>query len=366
MEPRDLSSFAAYSPGTDREAAIREAGFDPDDVLSLDRNQNPFGPSPGAVAAVREHAGAVHSYPKAVHADLTSALADRWDVDDEQVWLTHSGTGALDYLARAFLDPGQRVLHSRPGFSYTSTSARYHGGEADIYELSKDEDFAQTPGTVLDAYDGHRIVYVTTPHNPTGTEMALEDVRAVAERTDEETLVVVDEAYGEFTDTPSAVRLVEEREDVAVVRTFSKAYGLAGMRVGYAVTPAAWADAYARVNTPFAVSTLACQAGLAALDDESHLERTVETVEWARQYLRAELDARTWPSGGNFVLADVGDATVVTGACRERGVVIRDCSGHGLPECVRVSCGTRAETRAAVETMNDVLDERTVRGTSGK
>jgi len=355
MEPRDLSSFAAYRPGTDREAAIREAGYDPEDVLSLDLNQNPFGPSPDAVAAVRERAEAVHSYPKAVHADLTSAIADRWDVDDEQIWLTHSGTGALDYLARAFLDPGQRVLHSQPGFGYTPTSARYHGGEADTYELSKAEDFAQTPETVLDAYDGHRIVYVTTPHNPTGTEMALDDVRAVAEWTDEETLLVVDEAYGEFTDAPSAVRLVEERDDVAVVRTFSKAHGLAGMRLGYAVTPAAWADAYARVNTPFAVSTLACRAGIAALDDERHLERTVETVEWARAHLSEHLDARTWPSGGNFVLAEVGDATAVTQACREHGVVIRDCSGHGLPECVRVSCGTREETRHAVETVNDVL-----------
>jgi histidinol-phosphate aminotransferase len=355
MEPRDLSSLAAYSPGADREAAIRAAGHDPADVLSLDLNQNPFGPSPAAVTAVREHAGTVHTYPKAVHGELRNAVADRWGVDDEQVWLTHSGTGALDYLARAFLDPGQRVLHSRPGFGYTATSARYHGGGADTYELSKGGDFAQTPETVLDACDGHRIVYVTTPHNPTGSEMAPDDLRAVADRTDEGTLLVVDEAYGEFTDAPSAVGLVDERDDVAVVRTFSKAYGLAGLRVGYAVTPAAWADACARVNTPFAVSTLACRAGLAALGDDEHLERTVETARWAREYLRAELNARTWPSGGNFVLADVGDATAVTEACRERGVVVRDCSSHGLPGCVRISCGTRDGTRRAVETLNDTL-----------
>jgi len=348
MEPRDLSSLAVYDV---------PAGEDDDraDCLSLDLNQNPFGPNPEAVAAVREHAETVHEYPKAVHADLTGAVADRWNVTDEQVWLTRSGTGALDSLARAFLDPGQRVLHSEPGFAYTATSARYHGGQADTYELSKAEDFAQTPETALDAYDGHRIVYVTTPHNPTGAEMALDDVRATADRTDDETLLVVDEAYGEFTDAPSAVELVEDRDDVAVVRTFSKAYGLAGLRLGYAITPEAWADAYAQVNTPFAVTTLACRAGLAALDDESHLERTVETVRWARTHLREELDARTWPSGGNFVLADVGDAGAVTQVCRERGVAVRDCTGHGLPGCVRISCGTREETREAVETINQVL-----------
>jgi histidinol-phosphate aminotransferase len=347
MQPRNLSDHAVYGvPRGDDES---------DDVLSLDLNQNPFGASPAAVAAVREHAGAVHEYPKAVHADLTCAIADRWGVDDDQVWLTHSGTGALDYLARAFLDPGDRVLHSRPGFSYTPTSARYHSGEPDTYELSKAGNFAQTPETVLDAYDGHRIVYVTTPHNPTGSKMALADLRAIAGRTDEETLVVCDEAYGQFTDAPSAVELLDERDDVAVVRTFSKAYGLAGLRIGYAVTPREWADAFARVNTPFSVTTLACRAGLAALDDDDHLERTVETVQWAREYPRDNLDARTWESGGNFVLAGVGDATAVTEACLERGVAVRDCSGHGLSGCVRVSCGTRGATKQAVETVNAVL-----------
>jgi len=348
MEPRDLSSFAVYDVPSGEDG-------DRTDCLSLDLNQNPFGPSAEAVAAVREHAEGVHEYPKAVHADLTSAIADRWDVADEQVWLTRSGTGALDYLVRAFLDPGDRVLHSRPGFSYTSTSARYHSGEPDTYELSKADDFAQTSETVLDSYDGHRVVFVTTPHNPTGSELSLDGVRAVADRTDEETLVVVDEAYGEFTDAPSAVELVQQRDDVAVVRTFSKAYGLAGLRLGYAITPEAWADAYARVNTPFAVTTLACRAGIAALGDESHLERTVDTVRWSREYLRREVAAKTWPSGGNFVLADVGDAAAVTEVCRQRGVAIRDCTGHGLPGCVRLSCGTREETRAAVETINEVL-----------
>jgi histidinol-phosphate aminotransferase len=349
MEPRDLSSFAVYDAPSGEESGRA-------DCLSLDLNQNPFGPSPAAVEAVRDHAATVHEYPKAVHTDLTSALADRWDVADEQVWLTRSGTGALDALARAFVDPDQRVLHSEPGFAYTATSARYHGGDADTYELSKADDFAQTPETVLDAYEGHRVVFVTTPHNPTGAEMAIEDLRTLAQRTAEETLLVVDEAYGEFTDAPSAVELVEARDDVAVVRTLSKAYGLAGLRLGYAVTPAEWADAFARVNTPFAVTTLACRAGMAALGDDSHLERTVDTVRWARAYLREELDARTWPSGGNFVLVEVGDAGAVTDACRGRDVAVRDCSGHGLPGCVRISCGTREETRDAVEVLNDVLD----------
>jgi histidinol-phosphate aminotransferase len=181
------------------------------------------------------------------------------------------------------------------------------------------------------------------------------EVRTVAEGTGEETLVLVDEAYGEFTDSPSARELLDEREDVAILRTFSKAYGLAGMRLGYGLVPMEWADTYDRVNTPFAVGTLACHAGLAALEDEAHVEQTVETVQWARGYMHDHLDARTWESGGNFVLAEIGDAEAVAGASQEAGVIIRDCSSFGLSDCVRITCGTRETTRTAVETVNGVL-----------
>ncbi|WP_436924672.1 histidinol-phosphate transaminase [Halosimplex amylolyticum] len=357
MEPRDLSAHAVYRAGRGIEEVARELGLDPDDLVKLSSNENPFGASPKAVDAVREHADRVASYPKTSHTDLTAKIAERHGVDDEQIWLTPSGDTALDYLARAFIDPGQRVLVPKPGFAYYPMSARYHHGEVDEYRLEKDDDFAQTPETVLDAYDGHRIVYVTSPHNPTGSEMALDDVRTVAEETDDQTLVVYDEAYIHFSDSPSAVDLVEERDDVAVVRTFSKAYGLAGMRLGYAVTPETWADAYARVNTPFSVTELTCRAGLAALDDDEHVEKTVETAKWAREYMHENLDAETWESGGNFVLVEVGDASAVADAAQRRGVIVRDCSSFGLPECIRITCGTREQTRRAVETVNEVVAE---------
>jgi histidinol-phosphate aminotransferase len=210
---------------------------------------------------------------------------------------------------------------------------------------------------VLDAYDGERIVYLTTPHNPTGAEFSRESIVELATSVDDHTLLVVDEAYGEYTTAPSSVDLLDDHDNVAVVRTFSKAYGLAGLRVGYAVVPASWADAYARVNTPFAASEIGCRAALAALDDDDHLERSVETARWARAYLRDELVAPTWESGGNFVLAAVGDAERVADATQRRGVIVRDCSSFGLPECVRITCGTREETRRAVETINEVLAE---------
>jgi histidinol-phosphate aminotransferase len=378
MRPRDLSDHEPYVAGRGDEEVARELGVDPEELVTLASNENQLGPSPAAVEAIHTAAAEANRYPKSSHVDLRNALADRWDVAAEQVWLANGGDGALDYLARATLDPGDTVLVPEPGFAYYGMSARFHHGAVESYPLRREDDFAMTAEGVLSAYDGERVVYLTSPHSPTGSEIAIEDVERIASETAEETLVVVDEAYGEFSEAQSARALLASRDDVAVLRTFSKAYGLAGVRLGYALTPAEWADAYSRVNTPFAASELACRAGLAALGDDAHLTESVETVRWAREYLRSELAVPTWPSGGNFVLADVSGvaadltpeeaaaddstpAAIVTDRLQERGVLVRDCTSFGLPACVRITCGTEAETRQAVETFNDLLD----RGTTG-
>lgn len=355
MQPRDLSAHVEYRAGRGIEEVARELGVNPDELTKLASNENPFGPSPKAREAIQRAAASASSYPKASHTDLTEKLADKWNVDPVQVWLANGGDGALDYLSRAMLAPGQEVLVPTPGFAYYGMSARFHHGCPNEYELSKADEFALTASTVLDSYDGERIVYLTSPHNPTGGRFALDDVATIAEETVEETLVVVDEAYGEYADGDSAATLLDERDDVAVLRTFSKAYGLAGVRLGYALVPDAWADAYARVSTPFAASELACRAGIAALDDTEHVRKSVETAVESRQYMREHIDAPTWESHGNFVLAEVGDATAVADELQRRGIIVRDCTSFGLPECVRITCGTDEETRRAVSELNEVL-----------
>jgi histidinol-phosphate aminotransferase len=330
--------------------------MDPDELVKLSSNENPLGPSPEVSAAISEAAEDVHSYPKASHTDLIAALAEEWGVADEQVWLANGGDGALDYLARAMLEPGDSVLVPDPGFAYYPMSARYCHGLVNEYSLSRETDFKATPDLVLDHYDGERIVYLTSPHNPTGATLSLDEIEAIATGTDDETLVLVDEAYGEFSDRESAIGLVEAREDVAILRTFSKAYGLAGIRLGYAIVPEEWADAYARISTPFAVSEVACRAGLAALSDREHVEESVDLVRWAREYYDEHIDAPTWPSEGNFVMVEVGDASAVAEATQKRGIIVRDCSSFGLPECIRISCGTRPDVKRAVEVLNEVIE----------
>jgi histidinol-phosphate aminotransferase len=355
MHPRDLSDHTVYRAGWGVEEVARERGLDPDDLVKLSSNENVLGPSPKATETIREYADRVHVYPKSSHADLIERLAADWDLTPEQVWLANGGDGALDCLARALLEPGDRILVPDPGFAYYAMSARYHHGEVAEYRLRKGEDFVQTSGGVLASYDGERIVYVTSPHNPTGTEMPLSEVETLADATDEETLVLVDEAYGEFSDTDSAVSLVRERDDVAVLRTFSKAYGLAGMRLGYALVPGDWADAYASIHTPFDTGELTCRAGLAALGDDDHLDASVEMAREAREYIYEHLNAPTFESQGNFVLADVGDGQAVADAAMDRGIIVRDCSSFGLPECVRITCGTPEQMERAVGVLNEVL-----------
>lgn len=365
MQPRDLSAHTEYRAGRGVEEVARELGRDPDSFVKLASNENPFGPAPAAVNVIRDVATAVNRYPTASHTDLTEAIAAELDVTPAQIWLGNGGDAALDYLARAFLDPGERVLVPDPGFAYYAMSARYHHGQVDTYPLEKADDFRFTAETVLDAYDGERIVYLTSPHNPTGGTITPAGVRTIARETDAHTLVVVDEAYGEYATTESVVPVVADRDDIAVLRTFSKAYGLAGLRLGYAVTPRTWADAYARVNTPFSASEIACRAGRAALDDDTHVQRSVETARWSRSYIGSELSARTFESEANFVLVDVsavgadGDqsaASAVTQAALERGLIVRDCTSFGLPGCIRVTCGTREETKRAVTVLEEVID----------
>ena len=358
MQPRDLSATSPYVPGRGIEEVARDLGLDPADLIKLSSNENPHGSSPKAVEAVHQQADdGLHVYPKASHTDLTEKLADKWNVASEQIWVTPGADGAIDYLSRAMLDPGDSVLVPEPGFSYYSMSTRHHHGEITTYGLSKADEFAQTADLVLEAYDGERIVHLTSPHNPTGSEWARAEITRLLEAVDDHTLVVVDEAYGEYSERPSSIDLLSEYDNVAVLRTFSKAYGLAGLRIGYAAVPEAWADAYARVNTPFAANELACRAALAALDDDDHVDQSVETAAWAREYIYENLDAPTFESAGNFVLADVGDASHVAERSQEEGVIIRNCSSFGLPGCVRISCGTRQQTKTAVETLNGILAE---------
>lgn len=356
MPLRDLSAHPEYVPGRGATAVAAERGLDPDTVLVLSSNENALGPSPSAIAAVERAAAHIHRYPKSSHQELTELLAESWAVTPEQIWLANGGDGALDYLSRALLDPGDRVLVPDPGFAYYEMSARFHHGEASTYPVKKSNDFSITAESVLACFDTERIIYLTSPHNPTGSIISVGDIEQIAEETPDDTVVIVDEAYGAYASVESAVSLVKQRSDVAVLQSFSKIYGLAGIRLGYAVVPEQWKHGYSRVNTPFAVSELACRAGIAALDDSTHAQQSVEMANRGRQMLRDNIRAKSWPSEGNFVLIDVGDAKHVTEALFDQGIIVRDCTSFGLDSCIRVTVAPEDALARAIAAINSILD----------
>jgi histidinol-phosphate aminotransferase len=354
---RDLSALEEYVPGRGVEEVAREHGLDPDDLAKLASNENPLGPPPSAREAVRDAAPEVNVYPTALHDDVRREVADALDAPAENVVLGPGADGVFDTVGRAVLEDGDGVLTPSPGFSYYGMSARNLGGYESSYALRTDDGgFAYDAERVVDAYDGEKVVYITAPNNPTGTDTDLETIERVADGVDG--LVFVDEAYWEFSDRETAVPLALERDDVAVARTFSKAYGIAGLRVGYGVLPDELASAYRKVVTPFCVGSVSLRAARAALGDDDHLRETVELARWGREYMAENLDAPTYASAANFALVDIspGDASEVAGELERRGVIVRDTTSFGLPDCIRVSVGTREETRRAVREINDVYD----------
>ena len=352
---RDLSELDEYVPGRGVDEVAREHGLDPDELAKLASNENPLGPPPAAEDAICDAASEVNVYPTALHDDVRNKVADSLDAPAQNVVLGPGADGVFDTVGRAVLEDGDGVLTPEPGFSYYGMSARNLGGYESSYPLRTDDGgFGYDAEGIVDAYEGEKVVYITAPNNPTGTDTTLETIERVADGV--EGLVFVDEAYWEFSDRQTAVPLAVEREDVAVARTFSKAYGLAGLRVGYGVLPDELASAYRKVVTPFCVGSVSLRAARAALDDDDHIEETVELSRWGRDYMAESLDAPTYESAANFVLVDVSpmDASDVADELERRGVIVRDTTSFGLSECIRVSVGTRDETKRAVREINEV------------
>ncbi|MDY6775177.1 MAG: histidinol-phosphate transaminase [Halobacteria archaeon] len=353
---KELSGFDEYVPGKGIDEVAFEHGLSPDEMAKLASNENPLGPPDAAVERIRRNVDGANIYPTALNETLRQKVAEYIGVPEGNVVLGAGADGVFDTVGRAVIEDGDSVLTPSPGFSYYGMSARYLGGNESSFSLSKEDGFEMTPEAVLDAYSGEKIIYLTTPNNPTGTSLTKDGITEIADEVDG--LVFVDEAYGEFSDQPSFAPEAVERDDVAVARTFSKAFGLAGLRVGYGVVPDWLAAAYRKVTTPFSVGTLSLHGAIGALEDDGHLEDTVDLVEWGRGYLSSEIELPTFESEANFVLVDVEpsgmSASEVAEELEKRGIIVRDTTSFGLPGCIRVSVGTDDETRRAVREINAV------------
>ena len=341
-----------YDPGHDLPGLRKRFGAA---IAELGSNENPLGPGPRALEAMREALQESFRYPDPRGASLKAALADRLGVGAERIALGNGSHELLMLLAQCFADPAHSVVFSQFGFAVFPIATAAAGAQP-LCVPALPGDHPHAPyghdlAAMADAVRADtRIVYLANPNNPTGTwfdDAALADFLG---RVPKNVLVVVDEAYHEYVDAPglgTALRFAGEYPNLIVTRTFSKAYGLAGLRVGYLVAHASVIAVLERLRESFNVNAIALAGAEAALRDREHLARSRDCNNAEREWLRGELTARGYrclPSQTNFLMLDLArEASALENHLFERGVIVRPMGGYGLPQTVRISVGSRGE-----------------------
>lgn len=345
-------ALRAYDPGHDLPALRKRFGAA---LAELGSNENPLGPSPRARAAIQSALAEIFRYPDPLGMALKVALARHHGVDCAQITLGNGSHELLMLMAQCFADASTSVVFSEFGFAVFPIATAAAGAQAIRVPALACDHAQMARGHDLDAMVGAiradtRIVYLANPNNPTGTWFDDAALQRFLARVPATTLVVIDEAYYEYvtaTGLSTALRYLQRYPNAILTRTFSKAYALAGLRIGYAIGSPAVVAVLERLRESFNVNNLALAAAQAALGDQARVARAREwnlcEREWLAERLR-ERGLRVLPSQTNFLLIDFSrDAAPIERALLERGVIVRPMGGYGLPECLRVSVGTRTE-----------------------
>jgi histidinol-phosphate aminotransferase len=343
-----VRKLEAYVPGMPVEELQRELGIR--DVIKLASNENPLGPSPSALSAARDALAGVAAYPDGSGYHLRHALAARLAVRPEQITLGNGSNEILVLLAETFLTPRTQAVYSQFSFLVYQLAVQATGAVARVTPAGGPES-SQPLGHDLVAMarvvgERTRMVFIANPNNPTGTWLEAPSLRRFIEKVPPHVIVVLDEAYYEYVDGidyPRSVDWLGEFPNLVITRTFSKIFGLAGLRIGYAVSSAGVAELLNRVRQPFNVNSVAQAAALAALDDESHVTESRQVNARGLAQLQkgfGMLGLKAAPSAGNFLLLEVGfSAGEVYGALLRAGVIVRPVANYGLPDHLRITVG---------------------------
>jgi len=359
-----VRKLTPYQPGKPITELERELGIS--NIVKLASNENPLGPSPKALEAIQSGLGALHLYPDGGGFDLKSALAGKLGIEPAQITLGNGSSEVLELAVRTFVEPGLKVLFAEHSFAIYPILAQAVGATgvvAPAHDGTKGPRFGHDIKAMVEKVDPQtRLVFIANPNNPTGTYLKEQELRWFLQVIPEHVIVVVDEAYCEYVsvpDYPNALEWLVDFPNLIVTRTFSKVYGLAGLRAGYAVSSPEIADLMNRVRPPFNVNSLALAAAEAALSDREHIERSARLNNEGMQILCDAFSVRGLPfipSVGNFITFDVGrNALPVYQAMLLQGVIVRPIANYGLPDHLRVTVGTDMENRLFLEALDRVL-----------
>jgi histidinol-phosphate aminotransferase len=349
-----------YSPGKPISEVKRELGLDR--VIKLASNENPYGPSPKALEAVSKAAAEMHVYPDGAAFELRQALSAKFEIDPSGILLGNGSDELIHLLGLILLDsPEDEVVVGDPSFVRYDAAA--HLAPCRLVKVPLDADLRHDlPAMARATTDRTKLLFIANPNNPTGTLVRRSEVDALLADLPPTTVVVLDEAYFEFaaheSDYPNSADYVRAGQPVVGLRTFSKAYGLAGIRLGYGFAPGAIVDAVDRAREPFDVNSLAQAAGIAALQDDEYVRQTVTRNRRGLKRIAEafrQAGARPYESYANFVFADLGrPARPVFQALLQRGIIVRSGEVLGMPHALRVSVGTEDEVEAFCEAFAEV------------
>lgn len=346
---REVDDLPEYVPGKSAAGAIKLAS-----------NENPFGPSPKALEAIAREAKNLHAYPDQKSLLLREALGKQYDLPESFFICGNGADDLIQIIAATYLNPGDEVIISKNTFSVYELVTRLFGGRPVFVDLKDFE--IDLAGFAAAVTPKTKLIFFANPNNPTGTAVAAKEFDEFMMRVPDQTIVVVDEAYADFVerkDFPDTIKYVSEGRNIIVLRTFSKFYGLAGLRVGYAISKKELVLPMFKAKMPFNVNRLAQAGAAAALTDKAFLEKTYKNNLEGKKYLYAELDKlglEYKKTEANFIFINLKkSADEVFLALMKKGVTIRPLTSFGLPQAIRVSIGTKEQNEKLIEAMKKTL-----------
>jgi histidinol-phosphate aminotransferase len=361
--PDYVRAIAPYQAGKPIAEVAREFGLDEANIVKLASNENPFGVPESAKTAMAQAAAELGRYPDANAFELKAALSTRYDVPADWITLGNGSNDILEIAAHAFVQKGESVVYSQYSFAVYALATQGVGGRAIVVAAREYGHDLDAMAAAIEA--DTRLVYIANPNNPTGTFIPAPEIEAFLGKVPANVVVVLDEAYNEYLAPENqfeSAQWVRKYPNLVVSRTFSKAYGLAGLRVGFAIAQPAVTDLMNRIRQPFNVNSLAQAAAIAALNDKPFLDKGAQNnAEGYRQLTAAfdELGLEYVPSFGNFVLVKVGQdegaGARVNVALLKQGVIVRPVGAYGLPQWLRISIGLPAENATFIAALKKAL-----------
>ena len=353
----NIRDLRPYEPGKPIEEVQRELGLEK--VIKMASNENPLGPSPLAVKAISENLDRMNFYPDGGGYYLKRKLSSFLDVDENQIILGNGSDEIIRMLVETFLNAGEEAIIAEPSFVIYQMAVRIVNGESRIVKL---KDYSYDLASMAEAVGRKtKLVFVANPNNPTGTMVSAAEVESFMKKVPEDVIVVFDEAYFEYIergDFPKTIDYIRDGRAVVCLRTFSKIYGLAGLRIGYGISQPEIISGMNRVRQPFNANSVAQTAAIAALDDREHVGKSRELNRRGRNFLYRELekrDIRYIPSEANFILVEVGDGAGIARALLKESVIVRDMLCYDLPDFIRVTVGLESENKNFIEKLQNVL-----------